>query len=117
MLVYVHNLSYEFQYLSGIWKFEESDIFATDVRKPLYCRMGNLELRCSYRLAGESLKGWAKHMGVDHQKLEDFDYTEKRYPWSPLTDLEYQYCWNDVISVVEVWCSVPADAPLFPTFQ
>ena len=101
LLVYVHNLSYEFQYLAGIWKFGEDDVFATDVRRPLYCKMGRLEFRCSYRLSGESLKGWAKHMGVDHQKLDDFQYTAVRYPWSPLTDEEYQYCWNDVLSVVE----------------
>ena len=101
MLVYVHNLAFEFQYLSGIWDFAEEDVFATDLKRPLYCKMGNLELRCSYRLAGEGLDGWSKHMRVDHQKLDDFHYTDVRYPWTPLTDREYQYCWNDVLSVVE----------------
>lgn len=101
MMVYVHNLAYEFQYLSGIWHFEPEDVFATDLRAPLYCKMDRLELRCSYRLSGQSLRGWAKDLRVDHQKLDDFNYTEIRYPWSPMTNEEYRYCFHDVLSVVE----------------
>lgn len=101
LLVYVHNLAYEFQYLAGVWEFGEVDVFATDVRSPLRVMMGKLELRCSYRLCGRSLKQWAKDMRIEHQKLDDFDYSAIRYPWSPLTDREYQYCFHDVIAVVE----------------
>ena len=101
LLVYVHNLAFEFQYLAGIWDFVEGDVFATDVRSPLRAMMGDLELRCSYKLSGKSLATWAADMRIDHQKLDDFDYTLIRYPWSALTDREYKYCFHDVIAVVE----------------
>lgn len=101
LLVLVHNLAYEFQYLAGIWEFHSEDIFATDVRSPLKVMMGNLELRCSYRLSNQSLDSWSHDMQVDHQKLEGFDYSLTRYPWTGLTDDEYRYCFHDVLSVVE----------------
>ena len=99
--VFVHNLSYEFQYLSGIWHFNPEDVFATDDRDVLHCMMGRLEFRCSARLAGQGLGSWASDLKVDHQKLPDFQYTQVRYPWTPLTDDEYRYCFNDVLGVVE----------------
>ena len=103
LLVFVHNLAFEFQYLAGIWEFQDGDVFATDVRAPLRVKMGLLELRCTYRLSNQSLGDWAADMKTDHQKLsgKEFDYSVMRYPWTPLTDREYQYCFNDVICVVE----------------
>lgn len=102
LMCHIHNLAFEFQFLSGIWHFEETDIFATDVRSPLYCLMGNIELRCSYRLSGYSLDHWAKELRADHQKLMgNLDYKVERYPWTGMTSEELQYCINDVICVVE----------------
>lgn len=102
LMVYVHNLSYEFQFISGIWNFDESDVFATSLRDPLYCFMGRIELRCSYRLSGYNLATWARNLAVDHQKLTgDLDYNKAFRPWSELTPDELQYCINDVIAVVE----------------
>ncbi len=102
MMVFVHNLSYEFQFLAGIWHFEESDVFATEAHGPLYCKMDHLELRCSARLSGYDLDTWTKTLNVDHQKLVgDLDYKIIRYPWTPLTDQELAYCTHDVIGVVE----------------
>lgn len=102
LMVYVHKLAFEFQFLSGVWEFAPEDVFATDVRSPLYCKMGNLELRCGYRLSGYSLDKWAEDCQSDHQKLVgELDYNVVRYPWTPLTDQELAYCINDVIVVVE----------------
>lgn len=102
LMCYVHNLAFEFQFLSGIWHFEQDDIFATDVRSPLYCKMGHIEMRCSYRLSGYSLNQWAKELRCDHQKLMgDLDYRVERYSDTVLTPQELQYCINDVICVVE----------------
>ena len=48
-LVYVHNLSYEFQYLKGIYGFKPEEVFAIKPRKILKCLMFDLlEFRCSY---------------------------------------------------------------------
>ena len=102
MMVYVHNLSFEFEFLAGIWDFEPGSVFVTDVHAPLYARMGKLEFRCSYRLSNYSLEKWAEECKSDHQKLVgDLDYSVKRYPWTPLTETELEYCVHDVIVVVE----------------
>jgi len=102
LLVYVHNLAFEFQFLSGIWPFDEFDVFATDKRSPLYCKMQNLELRCSYRLSGYALDDWCKNLRTDHQKLVgELDYSVMRFSDTPLTDEELAYCVHDVICVVE----------------
>ncbi len=102
LMVYVHNLAYEFQFISGIWPFAPESVFATDRREPLYCMMNQIELRCSARLSGYSLDVWAKDLCVDHQKLKsNLDHSVVRYPWSELTEQELAYCVNDVVSVVE----------------
>lgn len=102
LMVYIHNLAFEFQFLSGVWPFSEQDVFATDARRPLYAKMGWLELRCSARLSGYALAVWAENLGVDHQKLTgDLDYNVVRYPWTDLTETEFAYCVHDVLAVVE----------------
>lgn len=104
LVVYVHNLSYEFQYLKGVYRFAPSEVFAIASRKLLKCDMWDcFEFRCSYRLTNMSLKQFTKKMGVQHQKLsgEDFDYSRNRYPWTELTDEELAYCVNDVWGLVE----------------
>ena len=104
LVVYVHNLSYEFQFLKGVYQFFPDDVFAVSSRKVVKCDMwGCFEFRCSYKLTNMSLKQFTKKMKVNHQKLsgEDFDYSQKRYPWSPLTDEEMEYCINDVLGLVE----------------
>ena len=102
LLVYVHELAFEFQFLSGVYQFEPQDVFATDQYAPLYCLIGNVELRCSRRFAACSLKTWGtKRFHVDHPKLDGYDYSVVRYPWTPLTDDEIRYCVNDVMCVVE----------------
>lgn len=102
MLTFVHNLAFEFQYVSGIWHFEPEDIFATDLRSPLYCYLNQIEMRCSYRLSGYDLETWADEMRVDHRKMDgDLDYSVKRYSWTELTEDEMRYCVNDVMAVVE----------------
>ena len=104
LVVYVHNLSYEFQFLKGIYNFIPDDIFAVASRKPIKCDMhGCFEFRCSYKLTNMNLKQFTSKMGVEHIKLsgEDFDYSVKRYPWTDLTQEELEYCINDVLGLVE----------------
>ena len=104
LVVYVHNLSYEFQYLKGIYQFSPEDVFAIASRKVIKCDMnGCFEFRCSYKLTNMSLGQFTKKMRVQHQKLsgEDFNYSVKRYPWTELSDEELEYCINDVLGLVE----------------
>ena len=104
LVVYVHNLSYEFQFLKGVYTFLPDDVFAVASRKVVKADMwGCFEFRCSYKLTNMSLKQFTSKMMVQHQKLsgEDFNYGIKRYPWTELSDEELEYCTNDVLGLVE----------------
>ena len=104
LVVYVHNLSYEFQFLKGIYQFTPENVFATGSRKPIKCDMWDcFEFRCSYKLTNMSLKQFTTQMRVKHIKLsgEEFDYSIKRFPWSTLAEEELEYCVNDVLGLVE----------------
>ena len=104
LLIFVHNLSYEFQFLKGIYPFTNDDIFALDSRKVLRCEMyKKLEFRCSYLQTNMSLDEFTSKMGAEHSKLsgEEFDYSKRRFPWTPLSDQELAYCVHDVIGLVE----------------
>ena len=104
LVVYVHNLSYEFQFLKGIYEFYPENVFAVASRKVVKCDMqGCFEFRCSYKLTNMSLKQFTKKMGVEHQKLsgDEFNYSLNRYPWTELTEKELEYCTNDVLGLVE----------------
>jgi len=101
-VIYVHNLSFEFQFLSGQYHFTNDEVFAVESRKILKCDMfDHLEFRCSYLHSNMSLREYLRKMGVEDQKQENYVYDMKRYPWTPLSDEELKYCINDVRGLVE----------------
>ena len=102
-VVYVHNLSYEFQFMKDFIEF--SEIFARDAHKVMKCfshRYG-IEFRCSYFLSNMSLAKFCENSdGVIHYKLTDtYDYKKLRTPTTPLTEVEQGYCYNDVCGLCE----------------
>ena len=102
MVSYIHNASFEFAFISGIYPFTEKDCFFRDERKPLYFRMYNtFEFRCSYMQSNLSLAALTKQCGVK-QKLsgQKYDYDKIRYPWTELTPFEDEYTTTDVESLV-----------------
>lgn len=104
LVVYVHNLSYEFQFLKGLYDFQPEEVFATESRKVLKCTMFDcVEFRCSYYLTNLPLNKFLLKYNVENKKLsgDDFDYSKIRYPWSPLTAKEMEYCINDVKGLVQ----------------
>ena len=101
LVVYVHNLSYEFQYLKGVLDFGEEDVFATSVRRIIKCRHRNIEFRCSMMLSNMSLKQFTHTMHVEHEKLDAIDYEHEYFPWSDLPEDVLQYSAYDVIGLVE----------------
>lgn len=94
LVCYVHNLSYEFQFLKSIIPVDS--VFAMDKRKILKFCSGKIEFRCSYLWTNQSLDRFLKSMDVRNKKIKGFDYSKKRYPWTPLNKAELQYCINDV---------------------
>lgn len=97
LIIYVHNLSFEFQFLKN--RFNWLNVFAIDNRKPIYAVTNDgVEFRCSYLLSGYSL---AK-LGENLQKYKvqkmvgDLDYKLIRNSKTELTEKELKYCFNDV---------------------
>ena len=103
IVVYVHNLSFEFQFLSGIYPFSKEEVFALDKRKVCKCEMlEHFEFRCSYIQTNMSLEAFTEKMDVKHKKLVgDLDYNIERYSYTALTNEELAYCINDVQGLVE----------------
>ena len=103
LVIFVHNLSYEFQFLRGIYHFSPDEVFAVKSRKVLKCNMhGCFEFRCSYIHSNMNLDTYTKKMGVKHKKLTGtFDYEKIRYPWTELSNDELAYCVHDVQGLVE----------------
>ena len=104
LVCFVHNLSFEFQWLKSIFTFSADDVFAMASRKVLKCDADAfIEFRCSYLLTNMSLDMFTRKFNVRHGKLsgEEFDYSKVRYPWTELTERELEYCTNDVQGLVE----------------
>lgn len=103
LMIYVHNLSFEFTWLKGLYKFKPDEVFSIKSRKVLRCTMwDHFEIRCSYLLTNMNLDTFTKKMGVTRKLSgEEFNYNKIRYPWTELTDRELQYCITDVMALVE----------------
>lgn len=102
LIVYVHNLSYEFQFICK--RFNWVEIFADSERKPISATCDkNIIFKCSYRLSGYSLQTVANNLQNKTIKklVGDLDYTLLRNSKTPLTDIELQYCFNDVLIVTQ----------------
>lgn len=101
---YVHNLAFEFQFLRAIHDFGPEEVFCVNGRKVVRCSIGErFEYRCSYFLTNMSLRQYLNKMGIEHRKTE-LDYNKIRYPWTPVSDDELQYCINDVLGLYEALC-------------
>lgn len=97
VIIYVHNLAYEFQFLRERFNWEKT--FSLDTRKPLYAITDNhIEFRCSYLLSGYSLSNVAKQLRkYKVAKMDgDLDYSLMRHKTTKLTTKELGYCINDV---------------------
>lgn len=104
IVIYVHNLSFEFQFLAGIYSFTTDEVFAVKSRKVIKCEMyEHIEFRCSYALTNMSLSEFTKKMKVEHVKKpgEDIDYKVYRTSATPLSETALQYCENDVLGLYE----------------
>lgn len=101
MVIYVHNLAFEFQFIRK--RFEWVSVFAVDTRKPLYAvTTTGIEFRCSYLLSGYSLEKTASNLTKYKvsKMVGDLDYNKPRHSKTPLTADEMCYCVNDVLVVM-----------------
>lgn len=106
MVRLVHNLAYEFQFLSGIIEYKPDDVFAIKKRRPVRAdSYGCIEDRCTFVHSNLSLDKYAKQWGAEHKKLsgQTFDYQKERYYFTELTDYELSYCENDILSCIDAY--------------
>lgn len=101
LVIYVHNLGYEFQFFRKLFKWET--VFSVDDRKPIKAVTSNgFEFRDSYILSGYNLESLAKNL-VKHENKKmvgDLDYSLVRHNRTHITDEELKYMENDVTIVL-----------------
>ena len=98
MVVYIHNLSFEFQFMRH--HFNWVDSFNIKERKPLNVVSDiGIEFRDSYILSDATLETTANNL--THHNISkltgNLDYNLIRHHGTPLTDEELAYCENDII--------------------
>ena len=101
-IVYVHNLSFEFQYIKSV--FEMEDVFARTARKVMYNSLlnYNIEFRCSYMISNCKLEKLPELYNLPVKKMVgDLDYSKIRTSITPLSEKELGYCENDCLVVYE----------------
>ena len=99
IIIWVHNLSYEFHFLTNILTW--GSVFARSSHKPIKAKpkeYPNIEFRCSYMLTRLSLATWGEQLGVA-KMVGDLDYDKLRTPLTKLTDKELKYCEMDCLVV------------------
>lgn len=98
LIVYVHNLPFEFQFIRCYFHFTDCmSKSQRQVYKVFFDQFG-IEMRDSCALSGMSLAKTAENL-TEHtiSKLKgDLDYRPVRFPSTPLTKAELAYCYNDV---------------------
>lgn len=101
IICWVHNLSYEFGFLTEYLHFD--NIFATAPNHPIKCSYKNIEFRCSYAFSNMSLALLSNTYTITKKGVGDLDYGIIRYPNTPLNVKEKMYCFRDVKILTEYW--------------
>lgn len=97
-LVFVHNLSFEFQALWSVLRIKS--VMSRKSRKLLTCELEdyNIEFRCSMMLSNLKLEKLPKVYQLPvKKKVGDLDYSLLRTPETPLTEKELGYCEFDCL--------------------
>lgn len=101
LIVYVHYLNYEFQFIKKHFNFTKILANGGDRKILSALTTDGIEFRCSQMLSGLSLRNVAKNLTkYKIRKLDgDLDHTIIHTPETPLTDEELGYILNDVLIV------------------
>lgn len=105
LIIFVHNLSYEFQFMRK-WLEWETDktgnavVFSLKERRPIYALTSyGIEFRCSYILSNYALSYIGAKLLLKYpvsKKVGDLDYSTPRNSRTVLTPLELSYCISDI---------------------
>lgn len=105
LVIYVHNLSYDIQYLKNYL----IDAFGTDYKvlaiNPhhfISFYISGFEFRCSYVLSNKSLDKWSKDLGcINRKKVGFVDYDKIHFQTEKLTEKDWAYMLGDVYALDE----------------
>ena len=100
--VFVHNLSFEFQFFAS--QFKIKSVMSRKSRKVMSAKLldYNIEFRCTYYMSNVSLAYLPKLFNLNVQKMVgDLDYTKLRTPATKMTKTELGYCEHDCLVVYE----------------
>lgn len=100
--LYIHNASYEFQFLRN--KFKMKNVFSRKTRKVIKFEFEdfNFEARCTYYMSNSSLEKLAENFKLPVKKLVgSLDYTKIRTPATKIYHTELAYCEHDCLCVYE----------------
>lgn len=98
MIVYVHNLGFECQFLKSVIKIDK--VFANSPRKPMYFTYRNFIFKDSLILSGLSLRRTLEECRTPIEiSKTTLDYTLKRHSKTPLNDNDITYGLNDVLGL------------------
>ena len=101
-IIFVHNLSFEFQYLKGYFKFE--DVMARKSRKVMraFLQDFNIEFRCSYMMSNVKLEKLPSIYNLPVEKqVGSLNYDLLRTSITELNPTELKYCEYDCLVVYE----------------
>ena len=100
--IFVHNLSFEFQFFSS--QFKIKSVLSRKSRKVMSAKLldYNIEFRCTYYMSNVSLAYLPKLFNLNVQKMVgDLDYSKLRTPATKMTKTELGYCEHDCLVVYE----------------
>lgn len=103
LVVYIHNLSYDIQYLKDFLLARyggDFDLLAIAPHRFITFRINAFEFRCSLKLSNRRLAKWANDLQVENRKAEgEIDYSEKHYQDEPLNENQHHYMRQDVFTL------------------
>lgn len=100
-VIYVHNLSFDATFFMNILNaISDVECLWLDAHKLLSMKWKGIEFRCSYKLSNMSLDKYCEYAQTNIRKLVNaIDYNVVRYSDSHLSNIDWQYQINDVLSL------------------
>lgn len=103
LTIYVHNLSFEYQFLKSRIDLDFKTVFAMQSRRiaKVESKNHNLIFKCSYLLSNMSLEKFTQNYCPEQYRKDKelIDYEVIRFPWDDLPNEIYYYGGMDVITL------------------
>ena len=100
LVIYVHNLAYEWQFIKHYMSWDTAFAISSDRRVVRAVSTLGIEFRCSYVLTNKDLAPVGEDVGVQ-KMVGDIDHSLIRNSITPLSDGEMGYIGNDVRILIE----------------